>query len=317
MNTLENIQNNFKATSGKITRAEYYLGNRRRADDLSMAYQLIISVLLLFNLSLVPHAFPFLIGHLLIVFLLWYLPYGSANRLFTFVRFWNPILIVPFNFAELHYLVHVIRPHDLDASLIKIDYALFGVHPTVWLEHLMNPILTEYLQIVYSTFYFLPLTLALLLYCKNRLEELDYFTLIMVYGFYLSYFGYFFVPAVGPRYTLNYLQTVPVSGLWLTHFIRHTLDTLEHVQRDAFPSGHTAMTLLTMYFAYRYHKKYFYVLLIIGTSLIFSTVYLRYHYVIDVIGGFILAVWVIVTAPFLYRILLRLPRTAKSSIFRS
>jgi len=42
-------------------------------------------------------------------------------------------------------------------------------------------------------------------------------------------------------------------------------------------------------------------LLIIGTSLIFSTVYLRYHYVVDVIAGFGLAVLVIYIAPWLYR----------------
>ena len=60
------------------------------------------------------------------------------------------------------------------------------------------------------------------------------------------------------------------------------------------------MTFLTMFYARRFHKKYYYLLLVIGASLIFSTVYLRYHYVIDVIGGLAMAALVILTAPYLH-----------------
>jgi membrane-associated phospholipid phosphatase len=56
-----------------------------------------------------------------------------------------------------------------------------------------------------------------------------------------------------------------------------------------------------MFYAWKYHKKYFYVLVVIGTSLIFSTVYLRYHYVSDVIGGLLLAAFVVLTAKPVYR----------------
>ena len=97
------------------------------------------------------------------------------------------------------------------------------------------------------------------------------------------------------------LQNAPLKGLWITKYLQNLLNTLENVQRDAFPSGHTAMTLLTMYFAKKYAKKYFYILLVIGSSLIFATIYLRYHYVIDVIAGFVLAYFVIVTGPLAYR----------------
>jgi membrane-associated phospholipid phosphatase len=45
--------------------------------------------------------------------------------------------------------------------------------------------------------------------------------------------------------------------------------------------------------AYKISKKIFVILLIIGFILIFSTVYIRAHYVIDVIAG-------IISAPFVY-----------------
>ncbi len=284
-------------------RTEFYLGRLRSADAVNIIYQIIVLLILLTHFGKIQYAGLFLLLHIVIILFLWRLPQMPSLPLLNWLRLWNPLITVPLNFAELHYLVHTVRPQDMDALLIKIDYALFGVHPTIWLEQISFPALTEYLQIVYSTFYFIPLVLALLLYFKNRMEELDFFTLIMVYGFYLSYLLYFTVPAIGPRFSLAHLQQEPVRGLFFTELIRHTLNTLENIQRDCFPSGHTAMTFLTMFYARRFHKKYFYVLLVIGTSLIFSTVYLRYHYVIDVVGGLAMAGVVIVTAPYLHRVL--------------
>ena len=280
---------------------EFYLRKLPSADAVTMIYQAAVLVIILFNFGKIQHALTFSVLHILLILFLWRLPHLPSHPVLNWIRFWNPLLWILPNFMELHYLVHTVRPHDMDAVLIRIDHWLFGVHPTVWLEKITFPALTEYLQLVYSTFYFLPLVLGLYLYFKNRLDRFDYFKFIMVYGFFLSYLLYFTVPAIGPRFTLNHLQHVQLKGLYLTEIIRHTLNTLERIQRDAFPSGHTAMTVITMYFAYRYFKKYFYVLLVIGTSLIFSTVYLRYHYVVDVLGGLAMAAFVIWTGPYLYR----------------
>ena len=46
---------------------------------------------------------------------------------------------------------------------------------------------------------------------------------------------------------------------------------------------------MNMILAFRFRSKLRWVFLIMGCSLIFSTVYLRYHYVVDVIAGIALA----------------------------
>ena len=272
----------------------------RAADKITIVYQiLMLGVLFLFASKI--HFTPlWVVFHLLIILLLWKLPQFKTNAAVSWFRLWNPLVIIPLNFTELHYLVHTVHPRDFDSLLIQLDKALLGVHPSVWLDRILWPPLTEYFQLVYSTFYFLPIILALLLLRKQKMEQVDFFVFIMVFGFYLSYIGYFLVPAIGPRFTLDHLQTKTIQGLWLTPVIRHTLDTLENIQRDAFPSGHTEMTALTMYYAYKFHRKYFYVLAVVGTSLILSTVYLRYHYVSDVIGGLLLAGFVVLTAKPVY-----------------
>jgi membrane-associated phospholipid phosphatase len=222
------------------------------------------------------------------------------GKIVNFIRNWSPVIIIPTNFGELHYLVHSVNPIDLDSLLIELDLIIFGVHPTVWLEKFSVPWFTEYLQWIYSTFYFLPIILGGILYRQGRFLEFYFFVFVIVFGFYLSYFGYFLVPAIGPRFTINHLQTEPVTGIWLTTGIRDLLNQLENIQRDAFPSGHTEITLLTMIYAKRYSKSYYYILLVIGISLIISTVYLRYHYVVDVVAGILLAIIVYLLAPWLF-----------------
>ena len=64
---------------------------------------------------------------------------------------------------------------------------------------------------------------------------------------------------------------------------------LQNVTRDAFPSGHTEMTLCTIILAFQLRARIRWPILVIGSSLIFATVYLRYHYVIDLVGGAVLA----------------------------
>jgi len=297
-----------------------YLGQEKRfprpTDLLTISYQLIVLFIILLNFRAIHNVFYFVLFHILVIVFLYWIAFTDDSPFFKWLKNWNIILIMPMNYSELHYLVHNVHPRDFDNLLMQIDYRFFGLHPTVWMESWATPWLTEYLQIVYTTFYFLPIVLAVYLLRKNRLPDFNFFVFVIVLGYYASYLGYFTVPALGPRFTLDHLQNVPLSGLWLTDILRDTLNRLESIQRDAFPSGHTVITLLTMWFAWKFSKTYFWILMVIGTSLVFSTVYLRYHYVIDVLAGFVLTGLVLVVAPLLYRKLQELPLIfAKTMIY--
>ena len=279
----------------------------RPMDLVTISYQVIVLFIIMFHFRAIHNVLYFVIFHILVIIFLCWLTLTDDSPFFRWLKNWNPILIIPMNYSELHYLVHNVHPGDYDNLLMQIDYQIFGFHPTVWLESWTYPWLTEYLQIVYSTFYFLPIVLAIYLIRKKRIAEFRYFIFVIVLGYYMSYLGYFSVPALGPRFTLDHLQTNPISGIWLTDILRNTLNRLESITRDAFPSGHTALTLLTMWYAWKYSRTYFWILAVLGTSLIFSTVYLRYHYAVDVLAGFILAGAVLAVAPILYRKLFELP----------
>jgi len=131
-------------------------------------------------------------------------------------------------------------------------------------------------------------------------------------GFFLSYAGYFLVPAIGPRYTMTHLQTEALQGYALYPILREGLDALELEMRDCFPSGHTIIALIALWYGWKFHRALFWVLLPIVTALIFSTVYLRYHYVIDVAAGFVVAVVINLGTPYFTALLRGQGRTAMS-----
>src|SRR4029450_9213009 len=233
-------------------------------------------------------------------------PTGCAQ----FVRWWYPALLIPFIFNELEHVVHPINPIDIDAQLMAIDYALFGVHPTIWFERFMVPWVTEnrevpyvtaYMQRAYVTFYFLPFILCTPLYRQGQFLAFRVSLCALLLSYFISYLLYFLTPARGPRFYLAEAHTLPLTGLWLTTPLQAILDALEGVQRDAFPSGHTAIAIIVLAIAARYQRRLFSPLLGTTVSLMVSTVYLRYHYVIDVIAGVLLAVLCLGVTFWLYR----------------
>jgi membrane-associated phospholipid phosphatase len=209
-------------------------------------------------------------------------------------------------FNSLGALIAGIHTTTFDASLISIDHALFGVHPTVWIERLISPNLSAFLQFAYISYYFIPLSLGVVLIARGRLREFEEVLFGILLCFYLSYVGYLLIPAIGPRFTLDHLQT---GGLQVSPFIekiQDVLNSLEKNKTDAFPSGHTAVSLMSLYYAWRKREKSLFAVLIpVVTGLIISTVYLRYHYVIDVIAGIALTILTTYLAPILFAALSR------------
>jgi membrane-associated phospholipid phosphatase len=60
------------------------------------------------------------------------------------------------------------------------------------------------------------------------------------------------------------------------------------------------MTLVLMYLSVRYRIRLRWWVVITGSLLVVATVYQRYHYAIDLIGGALFMVLCVVTAPRLY-----------------
>jgi membrane-associated phospholipid phosphatase len=200
-----------------------------------------------------------------------------------------PAAFIPFVFECLGPLIAAARGgHARDELLIAADRFLFGTDVTVWLERFVRPWLTDLFYVCYASYYFQSLVLGTALWRRSRADTRRYiFTLTFCY--FVSYLGYFVIPALGPRFALASLQTIPLEVTPLSRAIATTINTLERTKFDVFPSGHTMITTVVLLVAFRRDRRIFWILLPVATGLILSTVYCRYHYVVDVLAGLVLA----------------------------
>ena len=232
------------------------------------------------------------------VFLFTFIPFSQKKQVsFRLIHLIYPIILIPIIFNSLGEIIPYINPYYIDYTLIKIDYFLFGAHPTVWIGRFIRPWLTETMQLAYISYYFLPVCLGVGLYLK---EDKRIFTVVfsLLLGFYISYTGYLLFPAIGPRFTLMHNEPL-YRGAPLAQFIASTLNTLEINKTDAFPSAHTQISLMCVYYAFYLGKFYVLIYGLITLLLIVSAIYCRYHYVIDVIIGIVLAILCIYLGPIL------------------
>jgi membrane-associated phospholipid phosphatase len=222
------------------------------------------------------------------------------GRVGDFFHHFSPIFFLIAIYESLGNLIQHLQP-DIDSILIRIDYALFGVHPTLWMERWIVPWFTDIMSLAYLSYYFLPVIFVMALYWKGRMLEFDESIFVLAVGYYLSFIGYILFPAIGPRFTMTSLYSIPLEGSFITDLVRDTLNAIEHNKRDCMPSGHTQIVLIVLYLTHRYERILFYIFFPIVCGLILSTVYLRYHYVIDLMVGASLAVGCIISGPRLYR----------------
>ncbi|MGO9015725.1 MAG: phosphatase PAP2 family protein [Dissulfurispiraceae bacterium] len=264
----------------------------RPADSLNIVFSFCLLVLSVIYSDVIPSA-----GYLVLLYaslILFQIALVYLSRTNTFLALTHdmifPVLSVLIIFDSLGLIVHNINPHDIDYLLIRIDYRIFGGYPTVFLERMISPLLTDVLEVAYSTYYFLPIILGITLKVKGKSEAFEKSLFLILLCFYLSYIGYLLFPALGPRYTMQHLYDKELDGFLVSGPIQNMLNLMEGVKRDAFPSGHTAIALLVLLLAYRYDRKLLRWLIAPVLLLTFATVYCRYHYVIDVICGVMLTV---------------------------
>jgi len=280
----------------------------RPSDLLTLFFLVLLSSLAVFSSSVNPPWTGLLATYAVLAFAIlaaavYRTRVGSARKGF-YLSVVATVITVLFVFNSLGALIASIHTTTFDARLIAVDHAIFGVHPTVWMERLISPLLTGLLQFAYISYYFIPLVLGVVLIARSRFGEFEEVLFGILLCFYLSYAGYLLVPAIGPRFTLSHLQTADLQVSPFIETIQDALNTLEKNKTDAFPSGHTAVSLMCLYYAWKVReKKLFAVLIPVVTGLIISTVYLRYHYVIDVIAGIALTGLTIALAPRLRRLL--------------
>ena len=202
-------------------------------------------------------------------------------------------IVLPFAYClaiytNLHDTIHFINPHDIHFTLIRIDQWLFGVQPSVWAQQFIRAWLTELFSFFYWVYFLVTPLVPIVLYLQKRNPESRKALISTFLCLYVGYILYIIFPAISPDIVLKDMYTIKFTSDPITDITMGIANSLPKDARDAFPSLHAGIALLSLLLAWKYVRWLFWILLPICIGLVASTIYLRHHYFIDLPAGFIL-----------------------------
>jgi membrane-associated phospholipid phosphatase len=171
---------------------------------------------------------------------------------------------------------------------------LFGFEACLLADKHVTAFASEWFAFFYFCYFFLLLVHSIPIVMFARDERLiSEFSIGILTLFCVGQTLYVLVPGFGPVRELSGVFVGRYShGLWLDSVMRAVASG--GAQKDIFPSLHTAApTFLTLFsFRHRHRTPFGYTWPIVGffaANIIVATMFLRWHWVIDVMAGLVLA----------------------------
>jgi len=223
---------------------------------------------------------------------------GPGSPLYL-LREMLPFFLCILIYTNLHDTIGFVNPGDIHQSLLAVDVWIFGVEPCLWAERFYSRELTEVFQLLYMSFALVAPAVPLVLLAQRRYKDFRRGALSIIVCFYLGYLLYLILPAAPPRLALanEFRKNLGGDPLFASFAAETALALLPTDSRAAFPSLHAAVSLLALGLAWRFTRPLFFILAPVAVGLWASTIYLRHHFVVDLLAGFLLAPVAYVLSP--------------------
>lgn len=290
-------------------------------DYATQAYIALVGLLILFFHNSTVPAWPWLLGAhgaclVLIHALIQIHARRKPGRVLEFLRHFYPVLLYTAFFCETGSVNRMFYPDYLDPMVARWEQSLFGCQSSVlFMEKLPWLAVSELFYASYCSYYFMVGGVGIALFLRSR-QQFFHYVSVLSFLFYVCYLIYILLPIIGPRAFFHQVEGYSLPQA--TQQLAVTDAYPEAVQAGVFyrlmrwvyrvfeapgaalPSSHVAVALCTVYFSFRYLPRIRYVHLAVAVLLCFSTVYCRYHYLLDVVAGLVAAAVLIPMGNWLY-----------------
>lgn len=170
-----------------------------------------------------------------------------------------------------------------DRELCALDRAILGETPAVLWQYYARPWLTDLFSAAYLS-YLVYLHAALIYAFRAPIASLHRLAAPLFNAYAAGLLGYLLVPAVGPAAALPDAFAAPLTGGVLT-WINDGVVARGSSLYDVFPSLHVLITCVLLDHD-RHAAPWRFRLMLLPAGLLFaSTLYLRYHYAVDLAAG--------------------------------
>ncbi len=197
-------------------------------------------------------------------------------------------------YLQLQYILPAASRTAYDAQIYAFDMRVFGYEPALAWDKYVTAARTEWFALFYYSHFFIIVAHAVfyLLNARN-MRRLLHLCTSLVLVFCTGHMLYILVPGYGPMQYFAGTFTHPLQGGIFWHLVQDAVAT-NGAQKDIFPSLHTAGPSVFCMIAWVHRNatpmRYLWLPLTMWTTqIIIATMYLRWHYLIDVVAGLVLA----------------------------
>lgn len=246
-----------------------------------------------------------MLGMLAVHFLIRSSAARPGNRVLEFFRHFYPVLLFVFFYNETGVLNRMFVSDYVDPFFLRLEQRLFNGQPCIeFMERLPYVVVSEVFYAAYFSYYIMIGGVGLALFWRQR-TAFHHYVSVLSFVFYACYLTYIFLPVAGPRGLFReiggYRISLADAGLAVqpsfpeaiqrgpfNRIMAFLYDNFE-AMGAAFPSSHVAIAVCTCWFSWLYLPRIRWIHTVMVILLCLSTVYCRYHYVVDVIAGVLAA----------------------------
>ena len=263
-------------------------------DFVVLVFLLLSGIIILFGKAKTEY-FPLLIGSRIaaIAIVFTFIKVNSVfnNKITLFLRHFYPLLLTIYFYGETGYYNNIFF-NDLDAFFVQLEQAVFGCQPALMFSLNCNSLwFNELMFFSYFSYYFIVFVFPIIVYIKKR-NEFERVFFIIIFSFYFYYLFFVIFPVVGPQFYFP-TEQAEIAHPGIFGKLVKLFQEMGETPTGAFPSSHVALAWIILLISTRTYKKLIVVIFPLALLICFSTVYIKAHYVVDVIGG-------IISAPILY-----------------
>jgi len=201
-----------------------------------------------------------------------------------------PLLFLPLLYWEVKFLNDMFFPQTyFDSIVITWEKALFGgnILPLVLHQWLPNQVLSEYVHFSYFAYYLIIPTPFVAFALRRRWNRLEQHLTALLLVFIVCQLFFIAFPVAGPFHYFPEPDPTSMGRIFppLVHRILHSGSSVG----TAFPSSHCAVAATCWLVVLLWEKRAAWFLAAIVPTLTVGTIYGGFHYGVDALGGWLLA----------------------------
>jgi len=263
---------------------------------LTLAYIVLTGIYIIIFSQKIDDISSLLAARVVLAALIVLFPY-SKRFAGSFVRYAFPVVLTIYWYPETYYLNECLFG-NLDHVFAGIEEGIFGCQPALeFSKALPYRWFSELMSFGYFSYFLIVAFVAIYLYFQDK-KNGEKAIFVIVGSFFLYYIMFIILPVVGPQF---YFPDNQVPDGYVFRPLLVAIQSMGEKPTGAFPSSHVGVSLILMIVMWKYCRRYFVYFVPVVVILIFSTVYIKAHYVIDVIAGAISAPIVYLCADFMMK----------------